>query len=91
VTDEASDAAGGADPSDRADDGLEHLQTAAREMIKAARAFLDVAEDLVSDPKTADRVLGLIDTAVGAAGRASGRAKGTRTDGDDPMEHIQVD
>jgi hypothetical protein len=42
---------------DRAAEGLEHLQAAALEMIAAARAFLDVAEDLVSDP---DRVAGTL-------------------------------
>jgi hypothetical protein len=38
---------------DRAAEGLEHLQRAALEMIAAARAFLDVAEDLVRDPSAA--------------------------------------
>ena len=33
--------------SDHAVEGLEHLQAAAIELIAAARAFLDVAEDLV--------------------------------------------
>jgi hypothetical protein len=42
---------------DRAAEGLEHLQAAALEMIAAARAFLDVAEELVSDP---DRVAGTL-------------------------------
>ena len=35
---------------ERAREGLEHLQNAALELIEAARAFLDVAEDLVHDP-----------------------------------------
>ena len=35
---------------DRVREGVEHLQTAALEMIAAARIFLDVAEDLVRDP-----------------------------------------
>jgi hypothetical protein len=34
---------------DRASQGIDHLQAAAREMIAAARAFLDVAEELVAD------------------------------------------
>ena len=42
------------EPIDRAEararEGLEHLQNAALELIEAARAFLDVAEDLVQDP-----------------------------------------
>jgi D-arabinose 1-dehydrogenase-like Zn-dependent alcohol dehydrogenase len=42
---------------DRAAEGLEHLQRAAIEMIAAARAFLDVAEDLVTDPAAASAVV----------------------------------
>lgn len=72
---------------ERADEGLEHLQTAAHEMIKAARAFLDVAEELVTDPRTAETVLGFIDTVAGAAGKA--RSPGG-SDGDEPVEHIPV-
>lgn len=33
----------------RATDGVEHLQAAARELLSAARAFLDVIEDVVED------------------------------------------
>jgi hypothetical protein len=36
--------------TNRAHDVVAHLQAAALEMIAAARAFLDVAEDLVKDP-----------------------------------------
>lgn len=42
---------------DRAAEGLEHLQQAAIEMIAAARAFLDVAEDLVREPAAASTVV----------------------------------
>lgn len=42
---------------DRAAEGLEHLQRAAIEVISAARAFLDVAEDLVRDPAAASTVV----------------------------------
>lgn len=34
----------------RTADGVEHLQRAARELLAAARSFLDVAEDMVEDP-----------------------------------------
>lgn len=54
-------------PSDRyvrAREGVEHLQAAARELIHAARAVLDVAEDLVDDPDAVAAVAG----AVGALG-----------------------
>ena len=43
---------------DRARDVVEHLQTAALELIAAARAALDVAEELVKDPQTAAGALG---------------------------------
>jgi hypothetical protein len=51
------------DPTlDRARDGLDHLQAAARELIAAARAALDVAEGLIDDPEVAKAM-------TGAAGR----------------------
>lgn len=78
---------------ERADEGLEHLQTAAEELIAAARAFLDVAEEVVTDPKTADSLLGLLDSVTTMATRGrSGRAPGAgrRDEGDDPVEHIPV-
>jgi hypothetical protein len=80
---------------ERAAEGLDHLQAAALEMIKAARAFLDVAEDLVADrEKVADVVsaLGAVadvttravrDRGVhGASGSDTGRGAGRGTDGD---------
>ncbi|HUS62086.1 MAG TPA: hypothetical protein VMY34_07810 [Acidimicrobiales bacterium] len=42
---------------DRAREALEHLQRAAHELIAAARAALDLADDLVSDPATAADIL----------------------------------
>lgn len=50
---------------DRAREGIDHLQNAARELIAAARAALDVAEDLIDDPDT-------ISSVVGAAGQLGG-------------------
>jgi hypothetical protein len=50
---------------ERAREGLDHLQAAARELIAAARAALDVAEDLIDDPDT-------ISSVVGAAGQFGG-------------------
>jgi hypothetical protein len=48
------------DKDDRAREGLEHLQAAARELIQAARAMLDVAEDLVNDPEAVASVAGTV-------------------------------
>lgn len=73
---------------ERADEAVEHLQTAANEMIKAARAFLDVAEELVTDPNTSAAVMGLFDSITAAAGRATPR--GRAGEDDDPVEHIPV-
>ena len=55
---------------DRARDGLQHLQAAARELILAARALLDVVEDLVDDPAALATLVG----AVGSLGDIARRA-----------------
>lgn len=46
----------------RASASAEHLQTAARELIRAARSFLDLVEDVVEDP---DRLAGAVDSVAG--------------------------
>ncbi|HEX6476728.1 MAG TPA: hypothetical protein VF005_05600, partial [Acidimicrobiales bacterium] len=51
-------AGGGAVNEDRARDVFEHLQTAALEMIAAARAALDVAEELVKEAPSAAGAFG---------------------------------
>ena len=58
----------------RAADGLAHLQAAARELIQAARAMLDVAEDLVEDPKAVTAVADTVGALVRTAARAGRRA-----------------
>ncbi len=85
----------GADP--RVQAGLEHLQRAAREVIAASRALLDVAEELVDDPKGA---AGLAEVLGGLASRlprpgpgAGGSASwDDEDDGDDepPVQRIPV-
>jgi hypothetical protein len=65
------------DGNDRAVEGLVHLQTAALEMIKAARAFLDVVEDMVQDPGTAKAVVTAMTSVaqtLAQAGRPAGEA-----------------
>ena len=42
---------------ERAHEGLEHLQAAALELIAAARAFLDVAEEVVREPGVAATIV----------------------------------
>ncbi len=53
----------------RAAEGLAHLQSAARELIQAARAMLDVAEELVDDPATVT----VVADAMGAVVRTAAR------------------
>jgi hypothetical protein len=60
---------------DRMAEGVEHLQTAALELIAAARAFLDVAEDLVTDPDRVSGTLATVATMVDGAGRTSARRR----------------
>lgn len=87
----------------RLDDGIEHLRAAAREMIGASRALLDVAEELLERPDGVGDLL----AAVGSVGdqlrrgaRASmgGTPRGHATDADgtsdldeDPIERITVE
>jgi hypothetical protein len=65
------------DDDPRVQAGLAHLQRAARELIAASRTLLDVAEDLVEDPKAA---AGLLE-ALGSIDRLGSRLVG-RADGD---------
>jgi hypothetical protein len=89
---------------ERAREGLEHLQAAAREVIAAARAMLDVVEELVEDPEAVRTVIAdvgaLFGTVVRAAGERVGRpgnagagggASGDKGDGPtDRVERIRV-
>jgi hypothetical protein len=88
---------------ERVAEGVDHLQVAAREMIAAARTFLDVAEELVRDRAAVASVaelLGSVGQVVkGAASRLdTDRTTGTddqpAADGDDPppsrVQHIDL-
>ena len=74
---------------DRASDGLAHLQAAAREAIAAARAFLDVADELVGDPKAAAAIADAVGAVVRSAARRGREAAGPHP-GDGHVEHIPV-
>jgi hypothetical protein len=65
---------------DRTAEGLEHLQSAAREMIEAARAFLDVVDDFVGD----DEKVASVAEAFGSIARGARRAAQDRSSMDDP-------
>jgi hypothetical protein len=63
-------------PEDLAREGLEHLQTAAREVIRATRSLLDAAEELVEDPAAVQSVVGAVAAmAQAAAGRLRSEAR----------------
>jgi hypothetical protein len=102
-TDRATEADGGAeadgsagppgpDPTDRAREGVEHLQAAARELIAAARAALDVAEDLVDDPDMAASMAGAVGSLgdmlrnVTSAWRGTGKGSGRTGSGTSATE-----
>jgi hypothetical protein len=71
---------------ERAMEAVEHLQHAALEMIAAARAVLDVAEELVRDPAP------LLQMAQAAAqmGAHVAAANGATPDGEPRVQHIRV-
>ncbi|MCB0978297.1 MAG: hypothetical protein KDB02_12650 [Acidimicrobiales bacterium] len=87
----------GTDP--RVEQGVEHLQRAAREMIAASRAFLDVVEELVERPEGVREVLGAVSSLGDVAGLAMRQARRSapgrepsHDDGDDepPVQRIPV-
>ena len=71
---------------DRAGEAVAHLQTAAREVIAAFRAFLDVAEELVEDPKSGEA---LLETLGDVARRVVPGSAPRPHDGG--VEHITID
>jgi hypothetical protein len=82
----------------RVGDGVEHLQTAVREVIAAARVFLDVAEDVVGDGAATVSVADLLGSLAQIVTRAAGPAAtgGPSThedqpdDGEPRVQHINV-
>jgi hypothetical protein len=76
---------------ERAVEGLEHLQAAALEMIAAARAFLDVAEDLVAGPERVAGTLASLAMLVDLAGRGAGRRSAGAEDGGRGAEAADAD
>jgi hypothetical protein len=75
------------DAEDKVAEGLEHLQAAAREMIRATRSLLDAAEELVDDPRSVQDLVGSL---AHAAQMAASRFRPTAaSDGDDDGGHVQ--
>lgn len=59
---------------ERAAEGVEHLQAAALEMISAARAFLDVLEEVVTDKTKVATVVEAMGSVAQVAVRTATRA-----------------
>ena len=77
-------------PAPAALDGLSHLQNAAREMIAAARAFLDAAEHVVDDPQAVTQAVTMVGSLVQAASGFIPKSGPEPARGDDPVERIVV-
>jgi hypothetical protein len=76
---------------ERAADAVDHLQAAALELIEAARAFLDVLEELVGDRDQLADVADVVSTAAGAAARVVRHGTDTvRPQGPSGVERIAV-
>jgi hypothetical protein len=73
---------------DRMAQGVDHLQTAAREMIEAARAFLDVVEDFVGDQ---DRMASVADaiSAVARGAKSAVRPVPDDAESEPPAQTVQ--
>lgn len=82
------------DPEPSLDDGVRHLQTAAHEMVAAARSFLDVVEEVVSDRERlaalADRVSGVLADAGTSLGRLAGHGSAPAEHADPPARPARV-
>lgn len=79
-----------AEEHDPAREAVEHLQNAALEMIRATRAFLDLAEELVADPGP---LVALAHTVgeMAIKGRAAAQSQAAHSDHDEPhVQHIRV-
>lgn len=80
------------DRDGRAAEGMEHLQTAAKELIEAARAFLDVIDDFVDDRERLSSAISSLGSAIESASSKPSERPGS----DDRLagyrvQHIPVD
>ena len=64
-------------------DGIEHLQAAAKEVIRAGRSLLDAAEGLLDDPSALQGIVGTLGTLAQAAAQSLRNAAGPGAGGDD--------
>jgi hypothetical protein len=79
------------DADDKVQQGIEHLQAAAREMIQATRSLLDAAEELIDDPRSMQDLVGTLAHAAQTAASRFRPGGGAGSEGDDgPVERIRV-
>jgi hypothetical protein len=74
-------------------DGIEHLQAAAKEVIRAGRSLLDAAEGLIEDPAALQGIVGTLGSLAQLAAqglRDAAGAHGAGHDGDDPDDDGKV-
>lgn len=82
--------------ADPAREGLEHLQSAAHEMIAAARSMLDAVEEVLDDPRAAASMASAFGTMSrlieGAVASVSGMVAGNGSPPDDEprVQRIKV-
>jgi hypothetical protein len=75
----------------RATEAVDHLQAAALELIEAARAFLDVLEELVGDRDRLADVADVVGAAAGAAARVARMGDdGSPSESGSKVERIRV-
>jgi hypothetical protein len=72
----------------QATEAVDHLRAAAHELIGAVRGFLDVAEELVDDPKAGEALVDTVASFAQAARR--GASSVGRDDPGDDYEHIDL-
>jgi hypothetical protein len=78
---------------DKVQQGIEHLQSAAREMIQATRSLLDAAEELIEDPRSVQELVGTLGSlaqATAARFRPGGATSEDDDPGDGPVQRIKV-
>ena len=71
-------------------DGVEHLQAAAKEVIRAGRSLLDAAEGLIDDPAALQGLVGTLGALAQAAARSLQSTVAGATGDDDPDDDGKV-
>ena len=80
---------------DAARESIEHLQTAAHELLRAARSLLDAAEAVIDEPKAMESIGEAFATVVRIVGAGAAVVTGAASDGEgregeNGVQHIRV-